>query len=119
MIDIQLRKLRLEKKLTQAEVAEALGLQAKTYSTYECGTREPSAMIICKIALLYNVSADYILGRTECRTITSEKKSFEFSDHEKKVIEAYRKSSNDLKDGIDRMLGIEQVFTDVQAKKIV
>ena len=44
--------------------------------------------------------------------------SFLLSDHEKEVITAYRSAEKALQDGIDRMLGIEPLVTEQQAKKI-
>ena len=58
----RMKELRLEKKMKQTEVAEALGLSISAYCNYEGGHREPSATTVATMAKLYGVSTDYLLG---------------------------------------------------------
>lgn len=58
----RMKKLRLESKMKQTEVAEALGISISAYTRYEYGQREPNATTIAAMARLYKVSADYLLG---------------------------------------------------------
>ncbi len=53
-----LKKLRLQKKLTQEQVAEILGVNAHTISRWECNTTLPDVMILPEIAKLYCVTVD-------------------------------------------------------------
>lgn len=59
--------LRKERKLRQADVASGLGVALYTYQRYEYGEREPLASVVAAIADFYNVSADYLLGRSDER----------------------------------------------------
>lgn len=59
--------LRKEKKITQVDVARGVGIGTYTYQRYEYGEREPQASVLKAIADFYDVSADYLLGRTEER----------------------------------------------------
>lgn len=61
----RLKELRAEKKVMQKDVAEYLGLTQKAYCFYELGKREPSITSLIKLCDYYNVSADYLLGRTD------------------------------------------------------
>ncbi len=61
----KLRELRLEKGVTQKEVAEFLGLTTKAYCFYELEKREPSLRTLAKICEFYDVSADYLIGRSD------------------------------------------------------
>lgn len=61
----RIKELRLDNKLKQTEVAEILGVSISTYCNYEYGQREPGASAISKLAQLYHVSADYLLGINE------------------------------------------------------
>ncbi|MBE5814289.1 MAG: helix-turn-helix transcriptional regulator [Clostridiales bacterium] len=63
----RLRELRGER--TQAEAAQAIGLKASAYSMYEGERREPGFDTLVMIADHYGVSTDYLLGRTECKSI--------------------------------------------------
>ena len=56
--------LRKEKKLSQKEAAEALGVSQALLSHYEKGIRECGLSFVVKAADYYNVSCDYLLGRT-------------------------------------------------------
>lgn len=60
-----LKKLRLETGKTQKEIAYNLGVSVSTVGMYETGERIPPADKIIKLAELYDVSTDYILGRNE------------------------------------------------------
>lgn len=62
---IRLRKLRNAKGLSQSEVSKKIGIAKGTISTYERNVKNPSMEIIIKLAVLYNVSVDYILGFTD------------------------------------------------------
>lgn len=59
-----LRELRKQNKLSQSEVAEKLGITASAYGFYEQGKTVPNAEVLNVLADLYDVSTDYLLGRT-------------------------------------------------------
>ncbi len=67
MVGKIIRKLRLEKKITQNELSNYLGLTPKMVSFYELGERFPPYDIIIKLADYFNVSTDYLLGRSEIK----------------------------------------------------
>ena len=76
-----LKKLRKKNKYTQEYVAKEIGVGVKTYRSWEIGYYNDDVKMFPKIdndklealADLYNVSVDYILGRSECITIENEK----------------------------------------------
>lgn len=57
-----LLELRTERRLTQKQVADSLGINSVTYLHYEKNQREPPLALLIKIAQLYEVSVDYLLG---------------------------------------------------------
>lgn len=61
----KLRQLRQEKGLTLKNVAEQLGINLMTYAHYEHGDREPSIEMLKRLCDFYDVSADYLIGRTD------------------------------------------------------
>lgn len=65
----KLRNLRIEHKLTQAQVAERIGLAPSAVSSYESGDRYPTYDTLITLARMYHVSTDYLLGVTKTRTI--------------------------------------------------
>lgn len=61
----RLKELRKEKGLTQAQVAIYCDITEKAYQNYELMSREPKLEILIRIADYYNVSLDYLTGRTD------------------------------------------------------
>lgn len=59
--------LRNERNLRQSDAAKEIGIALYTYQRYEYGEREPVASVLKNIADFYNVSADYLLGRSDER----------------------------------------------------
>ncbi len=61
-------ELRTEKGISQKAAAVDLGVSQALLSHYEKGIREFSLDFLCRVAEYYNVTTDYILGRTDSRT---------------------------------------------------
>ena len=51
--------------MTQRQMAELLGIAQPSYIRYENGSAEPSLDALAKLADLFDVSVDYLLGRKE------------------------------------------------------
>ena len=64
----RLKSLRKELKMSQSDIGEILGIMQIVYSRYERGAGTIPVEHLIKLAELYNVSIDYILGRTNCRS---------------------------------------------------
>ena len=58
----KLYSLRIEKKLTQKQLAARIGLAISAVSSYESGSRYPSFETLIKLARIFHVSTDYLLG---------------------------------------------------------
>ncbi len=61
----RLKELRREKSLSQVKVAKMLGITQQSYARYEADTSEPSFTMLVVISELFEVSCDYLLGKTE------------------------------------------------------
>ena len=61
----KIKQLRKAKGVTQKAVAEQLGILEQSYQKYEYGKHEPSHAITVKLADYFDVSTDYLLGRTD------------------------------------------------------
>lgn len=60
----RIRDLRVDRCYTQQQVADYLGVKQNTYSQYEIGVLNYPLDVVIKLADLYDVSVDYLLGRT-------------------------------------------------------
>jgi len=65
----RLRELRVSKNLRQEQVAKLIGVNKSAISTYENDTRQPSFEVLVRLANLYRVSTDYLLGQTNNRNV--------------------------------------------------
>jgi len=65
----KLKKLRLENKLNQKQVADRVGLAISAISSYESGIRYPSYDVLIKLSKIFHVSTDYLLGIKNTRNI--------------------------------------------------
>ena len=61
---MRIRDLREDNNLTQEQVAKYLHVKQNTYSQYEVGVLNYPVDAVVKLADFYNVSTDYLLGRT-------------------------------------------------------
>lgn len=67
----RLKELREEKGYTQLDVSRHIGVPKTTYANYEQGRREVSNDMLAKIASLYGVTTDYLLGLSNRRAPVS------------------------------------------------
>ena len=58
----RLKLLRIEKKLSQPELAQLVGVSKGMISFWENGINEPTIANLVKLAQILEVSADYLLG---------------------------------------------------------
>ncbi len=67
-LSIRLRELREERNLLQKDIANLLNITTSAYGYYEQGKREPDTHVVNSLADFYDVSSDYLLGRTNCKS---------------------------------------------------
>lgn len=63
----RLFSLRKECNLTQENAAKELGIALRSYCRYEKNEREPTVSVLVQIADFYNVTLDYLAGRSDER----------------------------------------------------
>lgn len=67
MFGERLRELRVERGMTQPDLATLLGLARSTISQYETGIRQPDIDTLKRMSDIFHVSMDYLCGRTDIR----------------------------------------------------
>ena len=65
----RLKALRKERGLKQREMAEICGLKMRGYQQYEYDETYPTVPGLVFLADYFDVSTDYLLGRTDCREV--------------------------------------------------
>ena len=69
-LSVKLKALRLQAGLTQKELGERIGTTKATISYYELSERTPSPEMLIKLAAVFHVSTDFLLGvETTGRTL--------------------------------------------------
>ena len=58
----KIKNLRKEKGLKQKDIAKILGVSETCYAGYEQGYREPDFKTLKKLVIIFDISADYLLG---------------------------------------------------------
>ena len=61
----KLKTLKAQKKVRQKDIAEAIGVSLRAYQYYETDTREPTMSNLIALADYFDVSLDYLVGRTD------------------------------------------------------
>ena len=80
MLGNRLQELRTSKKMTQDDMANLLNIKRQTYSAYERGISFPDINSVSYMADFFNVSVDYILGKTDIPTVPTPEQNNEFSE---------------------------------------
>lgn len=61
----RLKELRKESPYTQKDIAEKLGISVSAYQYYEAGKNEPNIEKLKILADMFNVTLDYLTGRSD------------------------------------------------------
>ena len=61
----QIRNLRIDRNLSQRQIAELLNVKQNTYSQYEIGVLNYPVDVLIKLARFYGTGVDYLLGLTD------------------------------------------------------
>ncbi len=103
-----LKELRLEKNLSQAELAKAVGTSQKNISRWENGENEPTAYFIIKVAEFFDVTTDYVLGMNDHFELSKQHEDKpEVTPEERKILNAYRELTPSNRELVLRMLKLD------------
>lgn len=108
-IQERIKELRLEKGYTQEELANLLGLNSKSnIANYENGANSPSDKIKLKLCKIFNCSMDYLMGKSNFKTVQDElqdfKDTFSSIGINPDVIDAVLYQNNDLSEEENEIL---------------
>lgn len=65
MFSNRLKELRQKAKVTQKELAQSINSSQQNIALYEQGKRKPKYETLEKLSVFFNVSTDYLLGKTD------------------------------------------------------
>lgn len=97
----RLKQLRLERGLLQSDIAKVIKKSERTVGFYETGERDMNTETLSTLADFFNVSIDYLLGKTNIRNIEDEFKFAYYKEIEgltedeiKEALEFYKMVKN-------------------------
>ena len=89
---MRLKEIREELNISQKEFAKKLNVSPTNIYNYENGRTEPSIEILIQICNLLNVTADYLIGRTDdFGVVTREDGALSLSGNERDLLSSFRK----------------------------
>lgn len=91
MICDKIKLLREKSGITQSELSKKLGITRSGVNAWEMGISIPSTQYIVELALLFNVSADYLLGLDATSSVSVSGLSDEEVSSVVSIIECLRK----------------------------
>ena len=95
-----LRKLRVENGISQQQLGEALLVSQQSINKYENHNVEPDVQGLISIAEYFDVSLDYLVGRTEIREMVDKMKMSELTDEEMRLISRFRVLAEEQKKAV-------------------
>lgn len=105
----RLLALRKQKGVSQAEVAEYIGLTVAAYQNYENGRREAGYETISKLADFYHVSIDYLFGKDAIAEpndpIKDMSDRMNLNPYERAIISAYLAMDSKSREDLAKMIG--------------
>ena len=95
---LRVRELRVEKNLTQKELAVSVGVSDKSIWAYEKGIAVPPLDVLIKLANFFECSIDYLAGREDdLGVISIESEKSDLSKDERSAVETLRALPDDLR----------------------
>lgn len=89
----RLKELRKERKITQKELADIFFITKSAVSKYENGVNTPENKLLQNMADYFEVSTDYLLGRTNKR---DNKSAYNISDKANEILDVMKRAGVNL-----------------------
>lgn len=119
MFSERLKLLRAAHHVSQSALGKDLFVSQQAVAKWELGTASPNPEMIAKIAKYFDVSTDYLLGRTDEKSPAPQEPSasLAYSPLEQEIIKAYRAAPPVLQEAVLNVLHIPIPASNVRQKK--
>lgn len=94
MLSQQIHDLRINRKMSQVELAKILGVSKQSVSNWENDNIQPSIEMLVKLAKVFSVSTDYLLGFEEKDSLDVSGLSPEIVAHIRQIIDDFKQAPN-------------------------
>lgn len=128
MLGTRLKYLRTQKKLTQKQLAEKINVTHVSISGYESGNRSPDTDTLQRLADFFEVSTDYLLGRSDTPATPhgiSKEEYANLSEEQKEVLDfflnlddlAFKEKPADILAALEQFELYYKLYKEQQTKK--
>ena len=90
------------RKLTQKDVAQFLGVDRSTYNKYETGDSEPTFDTICRLADFFDVSVEYLMGRSPIKKAPTSEEVNALTPKQREIIDMMERMTSQQQDELLR-----------------
>ena len=94
MLNQQIRSLRIARNMSQVELAHRLGISKQSVSNWENDNIQPSVEMLIKLAKIFSVSTDYLLGLETNDLINVSGLPQNVVTHIRQLVEDFQRNSN-------------------------
>lgn len=94
MLNQQIRSLRIARNMSQVELAHRLGISKQSVSNWENDNIQPSVEMLIKLAKIFSVSTDYLLGLDTNDLINVSGLPQNVVTHIRQLVEDFQRNSN-------------------------
>ena len=99
-----LRLLREENGISQQKLAEMLNISQQAVFKYEKTASEPDISMLIKIADIFNVTVDYLIGNSDIKEKDVQTNAVMLTEHENQHIKQWRKLPAEIQKNIDSLI---------------
>lgn len=99
-----LKKLRINKGISQQQLADIIGVSQQSVNKYENHSSEPEIAVLIKIANYFQTSVDYLIGNSEFNHVIEKLQPYDLNKEEIQLIERYRVLSAREKESINLII---------------
>lgn len=99
-----LRLLREEKGLSQQKLADMLSISQQAIFKYEKTANEPDIMTLIRLAEIFDVTVDYLIGFSQSREHSAKCSTAILTDKEAEHLKRWRSVPEDIRNNIDALL---------------
>lgn len=96
----RLRELRKERNMSQQDVADILTISQQSIQCYEANKKEPSINTLKKLADIFDVSIEYLIGAIDIRTPISEMNPEGLSETEDRILSKLKTYPPEIKEAL-------------------
>lgn len=100
----RLKHLRISRKMSQQQLAAALGASQQSINSYENGRHEPDIEMLKQMARFFGTSIDYLVGYVDEETPITEMEEYQLTREEAGLLRRFRRMPQRIRDQVSGLM---------------